>query len=88
MMHVGAQGNKPYSLAFFRDQGLDINEADASKSTPLHWALVNLSGLAINYLLAWDADINLQDRNGFAALHLAVMTAPKIEDTSYIKRFI
>ena len=43
VMHLAAQGNQPYSLAYFKSKYLDINERDNSDSTPLHWAMINLS---------------------------------------------
>lgn len=87
-MHLAAQGNQAYSLAYFKSKYLDINERDNSDSTPLHWAMINLSANAIDYLLAWGCEINIQDHSGLAPLHLAVMTAPKVGDTVYIKRLI
>jgi len=59
VMHLAAQGNQAYSLAFFKSKYLDINEKDNSNSTPLHWAMINLSSNAIEYLLAWGCDINI-----------------------------
>lgn len=61
VMHLAAQGNQAYSLAYFKSKYLDINERDNSNSTPLHWAMINLSSIAIDYLLAWGCDINIQD---------------------------
>ena len=59
VMHLAAQGNQAYSLAFFKSNYLDINEKDNSNSTPMHWAMINLSSNAIEYLLAWGCDINI-----------------------------
>lgn len=75
MLHVGAQGDKPFSLAYFREKGLDISSVDSEKSTPLHWACIQSSFITINYLLAWGADINGQDKAGYTPLHLAVKAA-------------
>jgi ankyrin repeat protein len=38
MLHVGAQGDQPISIAYFLKLGLDINSRDKNNSTPLHWA--------------------------------------------------
>jgi ankyrin repeat protein len=59
VMHLAAQGNQAYSLAYFKSKYLDINERDNSDSTPLHWAMINLSANAIDYLLAWGCEINI-----------------------------
>jgi hypothetical protein len=37
-MHIGAQGDQPVSLAYFREKGLSLHEKDQKGSTPLHWA--------------------------------------------------
>jgi len=38
VMHIGAQGDQPVSMAYFLKKGLDIHELDNKGSTPLHWA--------------------------------------------------
>lgn len=41
MLHVAAQGNAPYSLAYFKAKGININSRDKEMSTPLHWACIS-----------------------------------------------
>ena len=44
VLHVAAQGDSPYSLAFFlRHSTLKISCQDKSLSTPLHWACISHS---------------------------------------------
>jgi len=38
MVHVAAQGDKPYSILFFSQNGLSIEAKDNENSTALHWA--------------------------------------------------
>ena len=59
MLHVAAQGDSPYSLAYFSDKGLDINQYDHEISTPLHWACFQNSFLSVHYLIAMGADLNV-----------------------------
>lgn len=75
MLHCGAQGDKPISLAYFLKMGLDINSRDKRQSTPLHWAIFVGAELAIQYLISNGADVNAQDNEGYTPLHLAVMQA-------------
>jgi ankyrin repeat protein len=38
MLHIAAQGDSPYSIAFFKKMGISINSRDREMTTPLHWA--------------------------------------------------
>jgi ankyrin repeat protein len=75
MLHVGAQGDQPISIAFVLTLGLDINSLDKRNSTPLHWAAFAGADLALQYLVAQGAEINLKDVKGLTPLHLAVKIA-------------
>ena len=73
MIHVAAQGDSPYSLAYFlRKTTLSINAEDRSQSTPLHWACISRSHSAVRYLLAWKAKVGITDLAGYTPLHLAL----------------
>ena len=73
MIHVAAQGDSPYSLAYFlRNSTLSINKEDKSQSTPLHWACISHSHSAVKYLLAWKAKVATTDLAGYTPLHLAL----------------
>jgi len=42
VLHVAAQGDSPYALAFFlRHSTLQVSCKDKSQSTPLHWACIS-----------------------------------------------
>ena len=74
-LHVSAQANKPQSLIYMLERfGLDINTRDSVNSTPLHWACYTGSQDAVNFVLAQNAEINLQDKEGYTPLHLAVIS--------------
>lgn len=72
-------------MAYFRRQGLNINETDKRKSTPLHWAAFAGAELSLSYIVAWDAGINAADAKGLTALHLAVKSCEDIRSTKGIK---
>lgn len=40
MLHVAAQGDSPYSIAYFKKMGISVNSRDREMSTPLHWACI------------------------------------------------
>ena len=58
MMHMGAQSDQAYTLAYFRSKGLSVNDIDSQGSTPLHCAFDNGSQIAIYYLLGWHPDLD------------------------------
>ena len=73
MLHCAAQGDAPYSLAFFlKHTGLSINSEDRSQSTPLHWACISRSYTTIRFLLAWKARVDCTDKSGYTPLHLVL----------------
>ena len=69
MLHVAAQGDRAYSLTYFKNKNVNLTEIDGEKSTPLHWACFAGSDTAIYYLLAWGLDVNTTDNLGNTALH-------------------
>ena len=88
MLHVAAQGDSPYSVAFFKKMGISINSRDRENSTPLHWACISHSFVIVQYFLAWGADVNSQDTAGYTPLHLAVKDLEKHKNLSIIKKLI
>ena len=73
VLHVAAQGDSPYSLAFFlTNSTLQLTSRDKSFSTPLHWACISHAHQAVRYLLAWGAEPNAADMAGYTPLHLAL----------------
>ena len=85
MLHVAAQGDSASSLYFFKEMGLDINTADRRGSTPLHWACFRQSEIALGYLLAWNPNLDAQDVDGLAPLHLAVRFVDQSENTRAVR---
>jgi len=56
--------------------------------TPLHWAALTGANNCCQYLLAWGANPNVQDGNGYTPLHLAVEeSVPKYQEI-YIVRLL
>ena len=65
MLHVASQGNQPSTIVYFIEKHIDINSIDRVKSTPLHWACYAGAENAVSYLIAYGADPNLQDDDGY-----------------------
>lgn len=61
MLHVAAQGDQTLSVAYFIQQGLDINSTDFRLSTPMHWAAFTGAELTLCYIIAWGGEINAVD---------------------------
>ncbi len=59
VMHVAAQGDRPYPLTLFKSLGLSINDRDYKNSTPLHWCFLNGCDFAAYYLLSWQPEIDV-----------------------------
>lgn len=56
-------------------KGFKIQVEDSKGSTPLHWACYSGSESAVNALMAWEAEIDCQDKiYGLTPLHLAVLS--------------
>jgi len=88
MLHVAAQGDSPYALAYFRKMGISLNSKDRELSTPLHWACVSSASTVITYLLSWGAEVNSRDTGGYTPLHLAVIDLDKGKNFSTVKKLI
>ena len=56
---------------------MDLTSTDKRGSTPLHWACFQNSEVALIYLLGWLSvdQLNLQDIDGYTALHLSVKSS-------------
>lgn len=68
--------------------GLNLDEPDKRGSTPLLWACYSQSETALTYLLAWNPNVNAQDKEGYTALHLAVRTVEQLESTRPIRALL
>jgi len=69
-------------------RGLDLNVPDKRGSTPLLWACYSQSETALTYLLAWNPNVDAQDREGYTALHLAVRSVEELESTRPIRALL
>jgi len=86
LMHIAAQADQaPFLVFFFADsifskvylryKGMDPAITDKFLATPLHWACYFSAENAVNYLLAWIKNVNMQDSEGFTPLHLATWSS-------------
>lgn len=87
-MHIGAQGDQPISMYYFKQRGLNINTLDQRKSTPLHWACYSRSEIAMCYLLAWTKKIEDVDIEGFTPLHLAVRSCEQYKSSRPVRTLL
>ena len=67
---------------------MDASEQDVSGRTPLHWAAFSRSHNSLEFLIALKADVDAQDKQGLAPLHLAVKVAGPIGSTNDIKSLL
>jgi palmitoyltransferase len=75
VLHMSAQGNQPSSLVYFKEHyNYDLYSCDDMGSTALHWACYTGSDNAVVFLLSWNPKLNMQDKEGYTALHLSVMS--------------
>ena len=80
VMHMSAQGDRPNLLVYFKEKfNMDITDCDYAGNTPLHWACYTTAENALNFLLCWMTNVNVQDKKGQTPLHISIHTfRPKI----------
>lgn len=77
-LQFAAQGNQAAVITYLLDcHKFDIDQADAKRSSALHWAIFNSNELALSFLLARNPNVNAKDVKGVTPLHLAVVSAEK-----------
>ena len=77
VLQIAAQGDQPAPLYYFTQiKDMDINDADLRGSTALHWACFARSEFALSYTLSMNADLEIKDKAGNTALHLAIKSTP------------
>jgi ankyrin repeat protein len=73
MLHFAAEGNQPVSLVYFKEKhSLNIHSFDEKGSSLLHWACYWQAEQSVEFILSWSIDIDIVDKEGITALHLAV----------------
>ncbi|XP_031569758.1 B-cell lymphoma 3 protein-like isoform X2 [Actinia tenebrosa] len=74
-LHIAiAQGQVPlvqYLIHIASTSGISLDIYNKMKQTPLHLAVITNQPLVIRFLIAAGVDINMPDRNGQTAIHLA-----------------
>ena len=66
-----------------------MNVRDAFQATPLHFAILKQEFMNVQLLIKYGADVNAQDFNGMAPLHIAITRiAADPEDFDIYKRII
>lgn len=60
---------------------MSLTTRDERGSTPLHWACFQSAEISLMYLLGWlsKEELDLQDVEGFTAVHLAIRAAENLK---------
>lgn len=86
VVHIAAQGGKVNVIYYFLDNyKFDINDTDCRESTALHWASYLNKEITLSYLIAFGANINIQDVEGNTPLHLSVVSSDVVQETRCCK---
>lgn len=91
VLHIAAQGDSPVSIYLFHKiHKMSLSSTDSRGSTPLHWACFSNSELALIYLVSWMSldQFDIQDNEGFTALHIAVKTCEKQKNARPVKALL
>ena len=91
VLHIAAQGDQPISLYYFHKiKDIPIDTVDNRGSTALHWACFSSSELALIYILAWcqTKHLEIQDLDGYTALHLAVKSAETLNSCRPVRALL
>lgn len=89
-LHLAAQGNFPHMIVYLMEKNnFDINTQDNSGNTALHWAVYMNSKQTIDYLIYYNINIDIKDKDGETALSIAknkgnVAIIKKLEDDAEI----
>ncbi|CAD8075430.1 unnamed protein product [Paramecium sonneborni] len=76
VLHTASQGDCPLTIYYYLQKGIAVNVVDNKGSSPLHWAAYSGAYNAVNFLISWNANLNLQDTDtSVTPLHLATMQA-------------
>lgn len=74
VLHIAAQNNKLNMMILFKEKyKFDIESTDDEGSTPLHWACYTNSFNCVEYLLSFNINVNIQDKEGLTPLHLCII---------------
>ncbi|CAD8130848.1 unnamed protein product [Paramecium sonneborni] len=76
VLHTATQGDCPLTIYYYLKKGIQVNIVDNKGSSPLHWAAYSGAFNAVNFLISWNANLNLEDTDtSVTPLHLATMQA-------------
>ena len=89
-LHLAAQGNFPHMIVYLMEKNnIDINSQDNAGNTALHWAVYMNSKAVIDYLIYYNINIDLKDKDGETALNIArnkgnIVIIKKLEEDAEI----
>lgn len=74
-LHLAAKAQCAESVQILLELGAEVNALDVDKRTALHSAVCKafLSFHVVEVLVKWGANVNIQDRYGYAPLHIAAL---------------
>lgn len=74
-LHLAAKAQCAESVEILLELGAEVNALDVDRRTALHSAVCKafLSFHVVEVLVKWGANVNIQDRYGYAPLHIAAL---------------
>ncbi|CAD8074207.1 unnamed protein product [Paramecium primaurelia] len=69
-IHAAAQGDQPYMVWYWMQQGISINAQDDAGNTCLHWATYQNCELTVSYLISFGCNIDSKNNEQQTALHI------------------
>lgn len=76
-------------LILCKEYDYDVNVRDAFMATPLHFAIIKQEFMNVQLLIKFGANVNAQDCQGQAPLHIAIMRiAADPDDFDVYKKII
>lgn len=74
-LHLAAKAQCAESVEILLELGAEVNALDIDKRTALHSAVCKafLSFHVVEVLVKWGANVNIQDKYGYAPLHIAAL---------------
>ncbi|CAD8169796.1 unnamed protein product [Paramecium octaurelia] len=69
-IHAAAQGDQPYMVWYWLQQGISIDAQDDAGNTCLHWAAYQNCELTVSYLISFGCNVDSKNNEQQTALHI------------------
>lgn len=89
VLHISAQGDSCSPLVYFiKVKHMNIDDKDARGGTPLHWACYSKAEFALSYILAMEPDLEIADKEGMTALHVAIKVTGELKNIRPVRALL